>query len=122
MGTVRGTARVAVEAMRTHFGCRPADIRAGIGPSIGPDHYQVGADVVAQVRQAFEDPGSLFQQRNGSVHFDLWAANRKMLENAGVEQIETAGICTACHTEDWFSHRLERGRTGRFGAVVALES
>jgi polyphenol oxidase len=121
MGTVHGTARVAVEAMRTCFGCRPADIQAGIGPSIGPDHYQIGPDVVAQVRQAFENPESLLELRNGSIYFDLWAANRKMLEIAGVEQIETAGICTACHTEDWFSHRQEKGRTGRFGAVVALE-
>jgi YfiH family protein len=121
MGTVRGAYSAAVDAMQTRFGSSPADIRAGIGPSIGSDHYAVGPDVVARVRQAFgERASSLLVERAGAVHFDLWAANRQALEQAGVMQIEVAGLCTACHTDDWFSHRAERGRTGRFGAIIAL--
>ncbi len=54
------------------------------------------------------------------MKFDLWAANRLLLEQAGVRHIEVAGLCTACHTEDWYSHRAEKGRTGRFGAIIAL--
>jgi YfiH family protein len=123
MGTVRGTLHAAVEIMQTRFGSRPADIQAAIGPSIGPDHYQVGSDVVAQVRQAFgADTSELLAARDGSMYFDLWAANRLVLEGAGVRQIEVAGLCTACHTDDWFSHRAERGRTGRFGAIIALKT
>ena len=122
MGTVRGVVRAMLEAMQTRFGCKPADIRAGIGPSIGPDHYEIGPDVVAQVRQAFGPAAnSLLEVRGRSTYFDLWSANRLHLEQAGVTQIEVAGLCTACHTEDWFSHRAEKGRTGRFGAVIALE-
>ena len=122
MGTVRGVVRAMLEAMQTRFGCKPADIRAGIGPSIGPDHYEIGPDVVAQVRQAFGPAAnSLLEVRGRSTYFDLWSANRLHLEKAGVTQIEVAGLCTACHTEDWFSHRAEKGRTGRFGAVIALE-
>jgi len=121
MGTIRGTVRAAVEAMQTRFGSKPADIQAGIGPSIGPDHYQVGLDVVSKVRQAFgSDASGLLAERDGSTFFDLWAANRQLLELAGVGQIEVAGLCTACHTDDWFSHRAEKGRTGRFGAIIAL--
>ena len=121
MGTVKGTVCAAVDAMQTRFGSRPADIRAGIGPAIGPDHYEIGADVAAQVRSAFGDQAAhLLEERNGATFFDLWSANRLHLERAGVGQIEVAGICTACHTEDWFSHRAEKGRTGRFGAVIAL--
>jgi hypothetical protein len=56
----------------------------------------------------------------GRTYLDLWAANRVQLRTAGIEQIEVAGICTACHTEDWFSHRAEKGKTGRFGALIAL--
>jgi polyphenol oxidase len=123
MGTVLGTVRMAVDAMKMHFGCRPADIRAGIGPSIGPDHYEIGADVAAQVRSAFgSDASRLLELRDGATYFDLWSANRLHLERAGVEQIEVAGLCTACHTDDWFSHRAEKGRTGRFGAAIALGS
>ena len=123
MGTVRGTIRVAVEAMQTRFGSMPGDILAGIGPSIGPDHYEIGPDVVAQVRQAFGPSAyRLLTDHAGVTHFDLWAANRLTLEEAGVQQIELSGLCTACHSGDWYSHRAERGRTGRFGAIIALNS
>ncbi len=123
MGTVRGTVRLAVAAMQAHFGSTPADILAGIGPSIGPDHYEVGPDVIAQVRQAFgQSAASLLADHAGATHFDLWAANRLVLQEAGVQKIELAGVCTACHLEDWYSHRAERGQTGRFGAIIALDS
>jgi polyphenol oxidase len=123
MGTVHGTVRLAVEAMQERFGSMPDDILAGIGPSIGPDHYEVGLDVVAQVRRAFgQNSSSLLIDNAGATHFDLWAANCLTLENAGVRQIEMAGLCTACHTEDWYSHRAERGHTGRFGAIIALNN
>jgi hypothetical protein len=38
----------------------------------------------------------------------------------GVEQIQISGLCTACHLDDWYSHRAEKGKTGRFGALLAL--
>lgn len=123
LGTVRQTAASAVRAMTSAFGSRPHELLAGIGPSIGPDHYPVGEEVVGQVRAVFGDAADdLLRSSNGRVHFDLWGANRKLLHKAGVAAIETAGICTACHLEDWYSHRGERGRTGRFGAVLALRS
>ncbi len=68
MGTVRGTVRIAVEAMQAHFGSNPGDIRAAIGPSIGPDHYEVGPDVVTQVRQAFGQSASSLLVENGWSH------------------------------------------------------
>ena len=121
MGTVRGTPRIAVEAMQDHFGSIPEDIQAAIGPSIGPDHYQVGPDVVKQVREAFGiDAPTLLIKQGESIYFDLWRANQLHLEKAGLRKIEVAGLCTACHTDNWYSHRAEKGRTGRFGAIIAL--
>jgi YfiH family protein len=121
LGTVRCTAAAAVQAMTEHYGSRPADIQAAIGPSIGPDHYEVGPDVIARVEQSFGAQASELIRKHGQKkHFDLWQANRLQLEQAGVSQIEVAGICTACHLEDWYSHRAEKGRTGRFGALIAL--
>jgi hypothetical protein len=52
----------------------------------------------------------------------LWAANRQQLEEAGVGQVEVMGLCTACHSEEFFSHRAERGRTGRFGVMALLSA
>ena len=121
LGTVRGAARVAVLAMQKRYGSNPADIMAAIGPAIGPDHYEVGEDVITQVQESFGDEAdSLLEQHAGSVHFNLWKANQHLLAEAGLQKIEIANICTACHTEDWFSHREEKGSTGRFAALLAL--
>ena len=122
MGTLRDVATVTVEAMIKNYGCRPADLIAGIGPSIGPDHYEIGADVILQVMQKHGDESELFlKSHRGKIHFNLWEANRLALERAGVGSIEVSGICTACHTDDWYSHRAEKGRTGRFGALISLQ-
>jgi YfiH family protein len=121
MGTLRDVAGSMVNAMITNYNSNPADIVACIGPSIGPDHYEIGADVILQVMQKFgDDSEKALRSVNGKIHFDLWKTNRILLEQAGVQNIEVAGICTACHTDDWFSHRAEKGRTGRFGALITL--
>lgn len=122
MGTVKQAAGEAVRAMQRAYGSRPADILAVIGPSIGPDHYQIGPEVAAQVQYAFgkQAAGLLHPRNTGRPHLDLWAANRLSLQLAGVEQIHVAEICTACHANDWYSHRAHKGKTGRFGALIAL--
>ena len=122
-GTVRQIAQATVAGMRLQYGTRPADIFAVIGPSIGPDHYEVGGDVIEQVEQVFQkDAASLLSQQNGHTFFDLWKANALVLQRAGVDKILVSGICTACNTRDWYSHRAEHGRAGRFGAILALNN
>ncbi len=124
-GTVDRVAANAVEAMHIRLGSLPEDILAAIGPSIGPHHYEVGQEVITQVQQAFkQDAAGLLQKcdrgRVDRMLFDLWNANRLVLQQAGVRQIEISGICTACHLEDWYSHRGEKGKTGRFGVLLGL--
>lgn len=122
MGTLRDVATNTIKAMQQEYGSKPADIIACIGPSIGPDHYEVGEEVISQVKLKFGDEDdSLLVSHNGGIHFNLWETNRLLLERAGVGHIEVSGICTACHTNDWYSHRAEKGRTGRFGALIALQ-
>ena len=121
-GTVKGVATAAIQAMRERYGSKPENIQAAIGPSIGVDHYEVGDKVIQQVRENFgKDAESLLPKIGKGRHFDMWAANRIQLEQAGVAQIEMANLCTACHLEDWYSHRAEKGKTGRFGALIALK-
>jgi YfiH family protein len=122
MGTIRGVVGAAVQGMQSHYGSKPEDIVAGIGPSIGVDHYEVGMDVISQFQEKYEhDADKVLQTRNESTFLDLWEANAIQLKNAGVEQIQISGVCTACHLEDWYSHRAEKGKTGRFGALMALQ-
>ncbi len=120
-GTVKKACKAAVEAMQDRYQSNPADILAGIGPSIGPHHYQVGPDVIQQVQDAFGvDASGLLDGSNGNTHLDLWEANRLVLAQSGVRNIQVAGVCTACHIEDWYSHREEHGKAGRFGALIAM--
>jgi len=121
MGTVRDVAGTTIKSMVENYGSDPANIVACIGPSIGPDHYEVGEDVIQQVRETFgNDSDLVLQPHGGRIHFDLWKSNQMQLVRAGVRHIANAGICTACHTDDWFSHRAEMGKTGRFGALITL--
>lgn len=120
-GTVTHVPAVAVAALGQHFGSRPQDLIAAIGPAISVEHYEVGDEVVQQVQGAFATRADeLLPAFGKSIHFDLVAANRMVLEQAGVHKIETANLCTVSNPQDWFSHRGSGGRTGRFGALITL--
>lgn len=120
-GTVVDLPGAMVRAMTEQFGSDPADLLAAVGPCIGPCCYEVGNEVIEAVQGAFTRPDDLLRQNGSSrSHFDLPEANRRNLAAAGVAGIEMSGLCTACHTDLFFSHRAERGRTGRFGVVIAL--
>lgn len=121
IGTVNKIASRLVSKMQIAYGTKPSDLLAAIGPSIGPDHYQVGGDVIEKVKLSFPDQAEmLIQYDNKKTFLDLWKANQVILNNAGVNHIEVCGICTNCHLDDWYSHRGEKGKTGRFGVVVGL--
>lgn len=135
-GTVARVAARTVEAMRDAFGTQAHDLVAGIGPSIGPCCYEVGSDVIDAVAAAFPDhadellvepdmasAGSFRASVNeDKKHFDLWRANEIVLREAGLreEHVETSRLCTSCRTDLFYSHRAEKGITGRFGGIVML--
>lgn len=92
---------------------------AAIGPSIGPCCYEVGAEVLA----ALESPtgrntAHMTAFRPVGAVADLPAVAERQLREAGVERIETSGLCTSCEPELFFSHRRDRGRTGRQAGLV----
>lgn len=84
---------------------------AAIGPSIGPCCYEVGEEVLA----SFDYLGAGI----ASGHkLDLPEVARRLLLEAGVERVETSGLCTGCEPELFFSHRRDSGRTGRQAGLV----
>lgn len=119
-GTVGQIGMNTVNEMIARYGCRAEDIIAGIGPSIGPDHYQVQSDVIEKARAVFGEDEKIIFARGDRFFLNLWEANRRVMERCGVRMIEQALVCTACHLEDWYSHRGEHGKTGRFGALITL--
>lgn len=120
-GAVKDLPGAMVRAMQREFGSDPATLLAAVGPCIGLCCYEVGEPVISAVHAAFDEPASLLVDNGGPrPHFDLPQANRRNLDAAGVRQVEVAPFCTACRTDLFFSHRAERGSTGRFGAIFLL--
>jgi YfiH family protein len=150
MGFTVGVLPATVQAMREAYGCDPQDIRACVGPSIGPDKFEVGEDVAARIQAAVPEPVVIYPRSDEhdmqirtnehapdhqesiadisgealnkpKPHVDLWRAAQAQLRAAGVCQVQIAGLCTASNTAEWFSHRVEKGKTGRFGAVIEMD-
>ncbi|PSR33260.1 MAG: peptidoglycan editing factor PgeF [Sulfobacillus benefaciens] len=119
-GTVSGVQLGALESLQQH-GWGPEEMLVGIGPAIGPCCYEVDVQVAEKVRLVLGGSDPLSAGRD-SHHFylDLWETNRLMLERAGVpsSQIAILRRCTACHPEEFFSHRRDRGRSGRMGGFI----
>jgi hypothetical protein len=83
---------------------------AAVGPGIGPCCYEVGDDIRDAYRMRFGP--TVVRGRN----LDLWTAAERILREAGVGSVERADVCTACNAE-FFSHRRDRGVTGRQGVI-----
>jgi len=114
--TVKQIGIKTLEAMANAFGCAPKDILAGIGPSIGHCHFEVGSEVA----EHFED--EFAKSRGGKYDIDLWGVIAEQLKSAGVqdEHITLAGLCTACHTDEFYSYRAEHGKVGRLAAIMQI--
>jgi purine-nucleoside/S-methyl-5'-thioadenosine phosphorylase / adenosine deaminase len=147
-GTV---ARIAVKGlglMRRHYGTLPEDVRAAIGPGIQQCCYEVGEELRTKFESQLDLAGDLFREVQESdpvkekypllfmnqrapghgdlctkLHLDLREANRRQLIAAGVpeKQISALPECTACDTPRFFSHRAEKGHTGRMMAVIGIK-
>ena len=121
-GTVKKIAYVTVMTIRERFHSHPADILVGLGPSIGPECYEIGRNVVDAATANGISPNTFQFLSAEKARFDLWSANRQQLLEAGIADahIETAGICTRCHHAEFFSAR-SANPTGRFTAAIMLQ-
>jgi YfiH family protein len=101
-------AGIVAEGAKTLGGGR---LTAAIGPGIGPCCYEVGEDVREPFRAAFGN------EVVTDGRLDLWSAAEQALRAAGCDEVERTDLCTYCHPELFFSHRRDRGRTGRQGVI-----
>jgi polyphenol oxidase len=146
-GTVKRIVEKGVGEMRCRFGSRTQDLLAAIGPGIRSCCYEVGPEVKEAFESQFGYGSELFREtkERDEIHekypllfltarapghselpkkifVDLAEANRRQLLHAGVpaKNISDLRLCTACHLELFFSHRAEKGVTGRMLAVVGM--
>lgn len=124
-GTVTGMAQATVERMHADYRCEPANVLAGIAPSIGRCCFEVDAPVFeAFSRLPFWDTHCYTDDGNEKFHIDLWEINRRFLLDAGVkpENITVTDLCTRCHPDVFWSHRFcgkDRGSLAAFISIAA---
>jgi YfiH family protein len=129
-GTVLNVAGATIQAMNEEFGCKPEHIRAAIGPSIGICCYEVDEKVAQPVKSVLTDMKAvpeilqkvLQPKGNQKYMLNLQELNRNFIEKAGIlsSSIEVTELCTSCHTDIFYSHRQEKGATGRMAAWIAM--
>ena len=146
-GTLKRIVEKGVGEMRVRFGTRPRDLKALIGPGIRACCYQVGPELEEAFESRFAYAASLFRETQAAdevrqkypllflrarppgdnlqqkkIFLDLAEANRRQLLEAGVpkSRISDLDLCTCCHQNLFFSHRAEKGITGRMMAVVGI--
>ena len=123
-GTTLKIGQETIDRLNQEYGSKAENILVGIGPSIGKCCYEIDEPVISKVKTAFPNYWSKLLIKNdcGKYHLDLWEANFLQLVEKGVrkENISLSGICTSCNNEISFSHRKEKGRTGRFAAIIQL--
>lgn len=118
----RGLAAGILEQTVAAMPANPADLMAYLGPAIGPQAFEVGAEV----REAFlaQDAGchSAFatpEDRPGKYLADLFLLARRRLQAAGIGSIYGGADCTYSSPQRFYSYRRD-GQTGRMAALVWL--
>jgi len=143
-GTLARIAEKTVGELRKRFGSNPTDLLAALGPSIGGCCYEVGTELVTEFTSQFPEAEEWFDElRTGdepnplqwlnmmppghqpppkNVRLDLRKANRSRLLAVGVadKNIFLSDLCTACHTDLFFSYRKEADRSGRLLSAIGL--
>ena len=122
-GTVARIGRKTIEAMQQRYGTKPEDLKVVIGPSIGPDAFEVGDEVYDAFAQADFDMNRIAFKRNGKWHIDLWQANALDIQLIGVDEkhIETAAVCTYEHYDQFFSARRLGIKSGRIYTGIMIK-
>ena len=122
-GTASKIVQNAVKKM-TSLGSNPINISAAIGPSIGKCCFCVNDDVFYKITdktdKKYINEISSYDKESEKYFVDLKSVNKILLEEAGVKKIDSAGYCTCCMNDVFFSYRKENGNTARHSAVLKL--
>jgi polyphenol oxidase len=123
-GTLRKVAEHTIHTLIETFGCHPADLLVGIGPSNGPCCYEVGEDVREEAIAALGSVNGIILPgaSRGKYIFDQWQANKQQLLECGIkeENIEITTYCSQTHHDLFFSSRAGKGVTGRTTSGIML--
>lgn len=105
--------------MKSHFQTKPKDIYAFIGPCISVKSYETDGDVALQ----FDEKYRSFDPLTNKYHLDIKKHNFDQLTDFGIPecQIEVSEYCTVEHKALFYTHRGDKGRSGRMLAAIGLK-
>lgn len=121
-GIVAGVIRAAVARMCARKPDLAADsLVAAVGPCIGADAFEVGSEVLVEFERLFRDEPPVRRAANEKGFVDLRSAAYRQLCECGLSprRMDSTDRCTVRDAEEFFSHRRDRGVTGRMAAVIA---
>jgi|GEM_PF-215627 len=115
-GSIANIIGKCIKAMEKNFGTRASDLKAGIGPSLGPCCAEF-------INFKSEIPQQFWKYKDSLNRFDFWQISTDQLQDAGVKgkNIELSGICTLCNPHLFFSYRKNR-TSKRFYSVIGLKN
>ena len=118
-GTMMGAVTNTLKQMKRVYGTYGRFCKAFIGPCISFDVFEVGEEVAVNFDPAYKR----FDEEKKKWFVDLKEANRRQLTDFGLssDQIEVSEYCTVKNNDLFFSHRKEKGKTGRMMAVIGLK-
>lgn len=122
--TIQEISRCTIELMQKEYGTNPSDLIAGIGPSIGPEVYEVGPEVIEQFRDKFGKDHIVKPIENSDKGLlNLWKVNKQILLESGIleKNIEIAEICTYSNPELFYSARRDGVETGRLATGIMIK-
>ena len=121
-GTAADIAGKTVRAMETAFGCKGEDIRAAIGPNIGPCCFETDGDVPRAMVQTYgAEAEKWIRPQENKFYVNLKEMNALSLRRAGVELVDMDDHCTACCPELFWSHRRHGAQRGAQGALICCK-
>lgn len=115
----RGLANGVLEATVNAMNCDGRELMAWLGPAIGPDAFEVGADVYQTFIQLNPDAAQAFKKHGEKWLADIYSLARLRLEKLGLTQIHGGGFCTFHDSQRFFSYRRD-GVTGRMASLIWL--
>ena len=121
-GAVAGVAAAAAVELCRVAGVLPDTVLAAVGPCIGLESFEVGPEVLAAFADRFGSDVVRHDGPGGKGHANLPEAVRRSLLSAGLlpDRIDTTERCSHRDADEFFSHRRDRGVTGRMAAVIGV--
>ncbi|WP_392565645.1 peptidoglycan editing factor PgeF [Utexia brackfieldae] len=119
----RGLCHGVLENTLQQFRCSPDKIMAWLGPAIGPDQFEVGAEVKQQFEKVDKHAASAFclsNQESQKYLADIYLLARQRLNTFGVSRIYGGQHCTVSEPETFFSYRREQ-ITGRMASMIWIK-